>query len=573
MAFHILFLFVIVIPSVSFRTSTHESQNFTSNPNDLKALTGFSNCLESAIPDWNSSTSPDHCTWSGVTCDVLPGLGTRVVHLEQGSRRLAGKICESLAGSLPESIFQLQNLSTLYLQDNKLSGSLSKGVGNLSNLVEFDISNNDFYGVLPDIFESLTRLKVFSAESNGFIGQLPSTLVNSPSLQMLIMNDNSLSGSINLNCSAMKNLTSICLGSNQFHGPIPGSLSKCLRLEAIDLARNHLNGLVPVNFRNLQSLTQLSLSNSSLHNLSATLEILSQCRNLSTLVLTLNFHNEEMPQGQNLDFSNLKVFVLANSQIKGSIPKWLSRCKMLQLLDLSWNHLSGNIPSWIGNFDNLYYLDLSNNSFTGNIPQSLVKVLSLKQRNFSLEGIIFGFHLYTNGAWKGKSRMYKKVSSFRPSLILSYNKLKGPILPGFGNLKGLHVLDLKQNCLSGPIPHQLSGMTMLEILDLSQNKLTGEIPQSLVVLSFLSTFDVSYNQLHGIIPTGGQFDTFPSTSFEGNRGLYRSGTSGSMPSLPAKIPDHEEKLEIIGFPFGFGAVAGFLITTAAMCFATGWIFQ
>ncbi|RZB59530.1 Phytosulfokine receptor 1 [Glycine soja] len=89
---------------------------------------------------------------------------------------------------------------------------------------------------------------------------------------MLIMNNNSLSGSINLNCSAMKNLTSLGLGSNQFHVPISRNLSGCLRLEAINLARNHLNAGVPVTLKNLQSLTQLSVSNSSLHNLSATLE-------------------------------------------------------------------------------------------------------------------------------------------------------------------------------------------------------------------------------------------------------------------------------------------------------------
>lgn len=78
---------------------------------------------------------------------------------------------------------------------------------------------------------------------------------------------------------------------------------------------------------------------------------------------------EKIIKVQDLSFSNFKVFVLANSQIKGSIPKWLSGCKKLQMLDLSWNHLSGSIPSWFGKFDNLFYLDLSNNSFSGNIPE------------------------------------------------------------------------------------------------------------------------------------------------------------------------------------------------------------
>ncbi|TKY62977.1 Phytosulfokine receptor 1 [Spatholobus suberectus] len=509
MGFHRFFLFAILIPYIRFGTSTHESQNLTSSSNDLEALIGFSSCLESAIPDWNSSTSPDYCTWSGVTCDVLPRVGARVVRLELGSTRLTGKICESfagldelrvlnlsynfftgslpdnlfhlqnleimdfsnnhfegsintvvcsffarlrvfklsnncfsgeipgnlgncsslqylfingndLSGSLPESIFQLQSLNELDMQDNKLSGPLSEGVGKLSNLVEFDISNNEFSGILPNIFGGLTRLKVFSAESNRFTGQLPTSLVNSPSLQVLNMIKNSLGGSINLNCSAMKNLTTLGLGSNQLRCPTPGSrLSNCLRLEAIDLAGNHFNCGIPVNLKNLQSVTQVYLTNASMHNLSTTLEVLSHCKKLSSVVLSKNFHNEEMPQlqGQNLEFSNLKVFVLANSQIKGSFPKWLSGCKMLQMLDLSWNHLTGSIPSWIGKFNNLYYLDLSNNSFTGNIPQSLTMFLSLQHKNSSLEGTLPAFPLYGLCATSCDFEIYAANATFEDSLI------------------------------------------------------------------------------------------------------------------------------------------------------------
>ncbi|RDX78566.1 Phytosulfokine receptor 1, partial [Mucuna pruriens] len=659
MGFHSFFLFSILIPYISFGTSTHESENFTISPNDLKSLTGFSNCLESTIPDWNSSTSPDYCTWSGVTC-----VGTRVVSLELGSKTLTGKICESLAGldqlrvlnlshnfftgslphnlfhlqnlqvmdmsnnhfegsinmavcssftqlrvfklsnnffsgeipgnlgncsslqhlsingndlsgSLPESIFQLQNLNELYVQDNNLSGPLSEGLGKLSNLVEFDISNNEFSGILPNIFESLTRLKFFSAELNRFTGQLPASMVNSPSLEMLILANNFLGGSLYLNCSAMKNLTFINLGSNQFRCPTPGGLSYCSRLQGIFLGRINFNCEISVNFKNLQSLTQIALSDTNLHNLSATLEVLSHCRKLSTVLLTNNFHHEEMPQlqpqGQNLEFRNLKVFVLANGQMKGSFPKWLSGCKKLEMLDLSWNHLTGSIPSWIGQFNNLYYLDLSNNSFTGKIPQSLTMFLSLQLKNSSMEGTLFAFPVYTLETGTLKRMKYEKVSNLRPSLLLSYNKLEGPIWAGFGNLKGLHVMDLKHNSLSGPIPWPLSGMTMLEILDLSHNKLSGEIPQSLVELSFLSSFDVSYNELHGEVPTKGQFDTFPPTSFEGNMGLYRPSTSGFMLSPPdeTRPPPHHQDLEIIGLQFWFGAVAAFLITIT-MCLASGW---
>ncbi|EXC37938.1 hypothetical protein L484_002270 [Morus notabilis] len=42
------------------------------------------------------------------------------------------------------------------------------------------------------------------------------------------------------------------------------------------------------------------------------------------------------------------------------------------------------------------------------------------------------------------------------------------------------------------------------------------VPSSFEKLSFLSKFNVAYNKLHGEIPSGGQFSTFPNSSFEGN---------------------------------------------------------
>ncbi|CAL5354401.1 unnamed protein product [Camellia sinensis] len=72
-------------------------------------------------------------------------------------------------------------------------------------------------------------------------------------------------------------------------------------------------------------------------------------------------------------------------------------------------------------------------------------------------------------------------------------------------------------------------MTSIETLDLSRNDLSGAIPLSLVNLSFLSKFNVAYNQLYGTIPTGGQFETFPNSSFEGNLGLCSGELSFPFP--------------------------------------------
>jgi Leucine-rich repeat (LRR) protein len=657
MGFRGFCLFVFALMDLSFNPWLLKSEKLTCNSIDLRALTGFYNCVDSEIAGtWNKTASPDCCSWTGVICDSSTVSGTRVVGLELGSKRLTGKICGSLAelyhlrvlnlsynflsgslpaelfklqnlevidvsnndfsgsinrgmcrtstgiqvlnfsnnhfsgevpkdlanctslqylsfdknslsGSLPESIFQLQDLRELNLQDNSICGPLTNGFGNLSNLVKLDISSNIFSGDLPDVFGSLTRLEHFSANTNLFTGRLPTSLVNSPSLQMLYLNNNSLSGSINLNCSAMKNLVSLGLGSNLFHGPIPNSLSFCQRLTELNLARNSLNSELPNDFKNLQALTYLSIT--SLVNISSTLGILQHCRNLSILVLSANFHDEEIPDNVNMQFNNLKGLALANCKLRGSIPQWLSSCHKLQLLDLSWNHLGGTIPSWFGEFESLFYLDLSNNSFEGEIPRSLTLLQTLISGNISLEEPFSSFHLSIVREGVGRGLTYKQLSAFPPTLDLSYNMLQGPIWPGFGNLKRLHVFILKYNNLSGPIPDNLSGMSNVEVIDLSHNKLSGEIPLYMGNLSFLSAFNVSYNQLCGEIPKAVQFDTFPDTCFVGNIGLCRALCT-CEPEQPPTHSFREKKMKIVGLPFGIGAATSFVLTVTG-CFMSGWV--
>ncbi|KAF5750032.1 putative Phytosulfokine receptor precursor [Tripterygium wilfordii] len=223
-----------------------------------------------------------------------------------------------------------------------------------------------------------------------------------------------------------------------------------------------------------------------------------------------------MPADSDIRFEKLKVVVIANCRLTGSLPQWLSGCTKLQLLDLSWNHFGGMIPGWFGKFEDLFYLDISNNSFTGEIPRNLTVLPSLIIRNFSFQGPSLDIPFFMRRNIDSGALLYNQLDRFPPTLDLSCNSLTGPIWREFGKLKKLHVLNLRRNKLSGMIPSELSGMTSLERLDLALNNLSGNIPYSLEKLTFLSKFDVAYNQLDGKIPIGGQFSTFPDSSFEGN---------------------------------------------------------
>lgn len=505
---------------------------------------------------------------------------TKLQALKMGANKFSGNLapglgnCTSLedlclasnflSGGLPEDLFHLSKLERLTLQDNKFSGNLNANIGNLSSLVYLDVSLNEFSGNLPDVFLRFGKLNYFAAQSNKFIGRIPMSLANSPTVATLSLRNNSLGDTLDLNCAAMTSLVSLDLGTNQFRGAIPDNLPTCPQLRTINLAKNSFTGQIPETFKNFQTLSYLSISNSSIYNLSSALATLQHCKNLTTLFLTLNFHNEQLPSDSALQFTNLRALVIANCKLTGTIPLWLTNSQKLEVLDLSWNQLEGAIPSWFGGFQFLFYLDLSNNSLTGEIPKELTQLNSLISKSKTLDKPPPDLPFFVKRNVSAGGLQYNQILSLPPTLELGNNFLTGQIWPEFGNLKMLHFLDLKFNNLSGIIPSELSGMTSIECLDLSHNNLSGAIPPSLVNLSFLSTFSVAYNKLSGGIPNGGQFLLFPTSSFEGNPGLCSDSHNTSCPTgkqVPhasvrrAKTP----RSTIIGMAIGIGFGSVFLI--------------
>ncbi|XP_062221310.1 phytosulfokine receptor 1-like [Phragmites australis] len=523
---------------------------------------------------------------AAAVCGESPGVHV----LRLSMNRLSGAFpvgfgqCRSLAelsldgngidGTLPDDLFGITSLQFLSLHTNSLSGDLSPRLRNLSSLVRLDLSFNAFSGPLPDVFDALTGLQELSAPSNTLSGKLPATLSRCHRLRVLNLRNNSFVGDIALDFRALKNLVYLDLGVNNFTGPIPASLPECRGMTALNLGRNKLTGEIPTSFATFSSLSFLSLTGNSFSNVSSALRTLQSLPNLTSLVLTKNFHGDEaMPSDDAgiAGFPSIEVLVIANCELHGAIPSWIAGLRKLKVLDLSWNRLAGPIPPWLGEFHRLFYLDISNNSLQGEIPSSLTRMPGLVTGGIhggddEAQVLDFPFFMRRNTSVKG--RQYNQVNSFPPSLVLGHNGLTGGVPAALGALTRVHVVDLSWNKLSGFIPSDLSGMTSLESLDMSHNALSGAIPASLTRLSFLSHFDVSYNNLSGEVPVGGQFSTFSRGDFEGNPFLCGIHVAPCAQRDPPKTVDsggggRKERSGNAGVVAAIGVGTALLLTVAA----------
>lgn len=486
----------------------------------LTAINLSINSFSGPLPSSICSLSPilrimdlSHNQFGG---DIPPGLGNCLLLTEFQ----AG--FNNLAGAIPNDLFGMTSLKLLSLVFNQLTGTLDgELIIKLSNLSILELSNNLLSGKLPASISQMQSLEQLILNDNQLSGALPQELSNCINLEILNLRYNSFGGNLDeFDFSSLSKLSMIDLGNNNFTGTIPRSLYTLKSLKALRLARNILNGEIDPTMVELQALSYLSLSSDGLSNIASALRILKDCRNLTAIMLSNNFFDEEMPTDNEWVgryFQNLQVLGLQNCRLIGQVPLWLSNLGNLMALDLSGNQLRGPIPPWLGSLPNLFYLDLSGNLLSGEIPPEItgLKALVMDRFEFQINRSFLEFPVYNNPD-NGTVQQYNQLTALPPAMYLQNNSLYGTIPPEIGKLKNLHVLDLSHNNFSGIIPLQLCNLTNLEKLDLSTNHLNGMIPSSLNSLHFLASFNVAYNNLEGAVPSGGQFDSFPASSYDGN---------------------------------------------------------
>ncbi|KAL0390402.1 UNVERIFIED_CONTAM: Tyrosine-sulfated glycopeptide receptor 1 [Sesamum calycinum] len=370
-------------------------------------------------------------------------------------------------------------------------------------------------------------------------------------------------------------MQTIDLGNNSFVGRIPDTLCLCRSVTAVRLAINALVGEIPPCMASLRSLTHLSVATNNLSNVVGALKTLSNCDNLKVLLLTGGFHDETSIDDNDLwrrsGFQNLQILSLEGCNLTGQIPSWIAKLRNLKGLDLSDNRISGPIPTWLGEMPDLFALNLSRNLLSGNLPREVCGLPALTTDKTGLDLSYLALPFLVN------KQEYNRLVNLPRALVVGRNNLSGNIPGEIGQLKLVQYLDLSNNNFIGSIPDKLSHLVDLMRLDLSGNHLSGEIPPSLRGLHFLSSFRVADNDLEGEIPSGGQFDTFPAASFEGNPKLCGNVLKRKCPAVkqvemehPEPEPEPASSLFNI-LPFGLGYMVGLLAISIALLFSNSYL--
>ncbi|KAK1383415.1 hypothetical protein POM88_021150 [Heracleum sosnowskyi] len=491
----------------------------------------------------------------------------------------------NFSGTISSTRFQnLVNLEYIDLGLNLLNGTIPSSLFALPSLRKLFLSYNDFHGKLPDFRNTeSSHLNTFYASWNNLSGPIPISLFDLKSLGSSSLSHNKLSGDIQLQkLHRFKNLTYINFSFNNlsvesrhdnssiFLPPMLKELkmASCriqhfpdLRhlpsLVTVDLAENQISGDIPswiwnvgnggIQYLNL-SLNQLEKLQEPyvIHNVSW-IDLRSNNlrgnipvppKNVLFADYSDNFFNSTIPA--NINLTSAIFFAVSSNILSGTIPVSVCSAPNLKFLDLSNNYLVGSIPSCIFEFgETLGVLRLGNNSLTGNISGNFGNDCGNLSQNFP--------------AWKAMKDGRNVVN------ILGFE------FQSFGNSRKNYE-DAVTISIKGKQLELEKILNIFTSIDISNNRFEGNIPHTMGDISFLEVLDLSYNELSGKIPTGSQIQTFPETSFEGNKRLCGPPLHINCSGVPVITPYYDDedpgdniKWEFVAPEVGFAVGLGIVI--------------
>ena len=300
----------------------------------------------------------------------------RLQHLHLGNNQIGGEITccpedderclhhlktldlkyNSISGSLPQCILELDEIGVIDLRNNYLTGTFPKDVPRNRHMVVLDVREQDgagMHGELPS-FENLENLALLGLSYNSFSGSFPAI---PPRLEALHLSGNFLEGDMHPTVLALEKIWIFEVSENQLTGEgIPENLVKMPTLKVLNLANNKFTGTVPTEWETF-NLRLLQLNDNRFRG--------ELPGNLATLnrLMVLDVSNNDMSGtfdafANNLGFNTFRQFQVSNNHFTGSITPEMERLGTFsyypmmgttfnQIFDVSYNKLDGDFPDFL----------------------------------------------------------------------------------------------------------------------------------------------------------------------------------------------------------------------------------
>jgi Leucine-rich repeat (LRR) protein/uncharacterized membrane protein len=484
----------IIVTILVFALSCVTAYDLSVSPSEYNALYDLFNSTDGYQWHWdaytvgipwdfaNSSSDPCKSHWQGLQCGCVSVNSCTIKTINLSSH--------SLMGTLPLSIYEFVNLTSLMLYHNSLSGPLPETIGNLHLLSEIDVGYNVFTSSIPESFYELTNLTIadfgynyfsgtlspkwanfqhlqkLSLSWNVFYGNLTNILrpdsLNVHSLKYFVASGNLLTGSIPESVGEYQNLEIFVIAENDFTGTLPAGLSQLRNVTVFDISANFFHGNGNNVSRITSSYSQLVWLSVDYNQFSGSIPVDSAWVQLMYYYINDNYFVGSIPNDFSRFTTFLTVFYVSSNSLTGTLPGWIAQMSKLDTLRMSYNFLHGNLYSGFPN--SLSLLSLRQNEFTGSIPDSLF----IAKRDLHYLG-------------------------------LNNNRFTGTVSNQFANLPQLVDLFLFNNRFSGTIPDNFISSNLL-YLDISTNSFTGTIPNLFSQNQSLNIFQASSNCFHGPVP-------------------------------------------------------------------------
>ena len=490
-----------------------------------------------------------------------------------------------LTGAIPDELFRLSNLESLFLSNNGLSGTISTEFGLLKPLKNLYLLGNQLTGSIPSELGFLASLEHLSLGRNRLRGSIPRQITSLPFLEFLSLeNDassNGLSGPLPP-LDGFPRLSELYLQNNAFTGTIPdhflqGIYDKSAML-TVDLGFNDIDGTIPVELSSFDDLNLLLVGNeisgipNEICNKHGWMngEVANSCDSILCPPGTFNVDGRQVDPTspcKTCTYPGSARNFGSTSCGPGSSDALDDRSILFDLYDAtggdSWTISTGwksdktpycdwygvsCTPTSTGDL-RVSEVNLPNNNLRGIVPSKVYFLQGLKKLDVSQNPVSITFHDIDRASELEElyidETLVKNMNGIgvAPSLKIlhaSKNSFGGQeISDEIFEISTLTDLNLADSLLSGPLSGKVGQLTQLERITLDGNSLDGELPSELGQLVTLKEIQMSNNEWIGTIPLSWESLSSLETLFLDNHDDKTAGVTGPLLTF-ANMPNLKE---------------------------------